>query len=230
MKTEVLQNLINIDAKINEVCKAIGRDREDIIVSLATKTQTIEDIKLALSAGVATSCGENRVQEFMDKYTPEITWDFIGQLQTNKVKYIVGKVNLIHSVDREELLYEIEKEAKKRNLTVNVLIEVNVGREPQKGGVYPEKLGELIEYALSMPHIKIKGLMTVAPKVDDPSPFFDELVKLYDIYKKLCPDFQYISAGMSKDYLTAIKCGSNLIRLGSVVFGEREPAYGEKNC
>lgn len=229
MKTEVLTNLININAKINEVCNAIGRDRKDIIVSLATKTQTIEDIKLALSTSVAVSCGENRVQEFLAKYTPEITWDFIGQLQTNKVKYLIDKVNLIHSVDREELLFEIEKEAKKRNLIVDVLIEVNVGREPQKGGIDPDKLEELLEYAISLPHIKVKGLMTVAPKVSDPSPFFIELVKLYETYKKLCPDFKYISAGMSKDYLTAIKCGANLIRLGSVVFGEREPTYGEKN-
>lgn len=229
MKTEVVQKLKEIEANINEVCKTIGKDRKDIIVSLATKTQSLEDIKLALSAGIAASCGENRVQELLEKYTPEITWDFIGQLQTNKVKYIIDKVNLIHSVDRLELLNAIEKEAKKRNITVDVLIEVNVGREPQKGGVYPEMLEELLKCALLCPHISVKGLMTVAPKVDDPSPFFITLVELYGKYSKLCPDFKYISAGMSKDYLTAIKCGANLVRLGSVVFGEREPIYDKEN-
>ena len=197
-----------------------------------SKTKPVELLQQAYDAG-ARDFGENKVQEIMAKYDqlPEdIRWHMIGHLQTNKVKYIVDKVHLIHSVDSVKLAMEIEKEAAKKDIIVNILVQVNVANEDTKFGLDNSEVTNIVEEIAKLPHIRIKGLMTIAPFVDDGEEnrkYFNELKQLsVDIKAKnidnVCMDM--LSMGMSGDYTTAIEEGATHVRVGTSIFGVRNYA------
>ncbi len=214
-----------IDAATNAArAKFIGGE-EGIELVLATKTVS-KDILVALARYDNYIFGENRVQELMDKYfeQPGIAWHFIGQLQTNKVKYIIDKVELIHSVDRLSLAQEIDKQAKKIGKIANVLIEINIGNEAAKGGICPDDALSFVDNVGTFDNISVKGLMSVMPNVSETElrQYYLQLKKLYDTIKQQFPDkMRYLSAGMSGDYKIAVEYGANMLRLGSAIFGAR---------
>ena len=193
-----------------------------------TKTRTVGEINQVIEAG-AEHIGENRVQELLSKYDgidKRAHKHLIGQLQTNKVKAIIDKVELIHSLDRLSLAEEIDKLAQKRNLKpVNVLVEVNIGKETTKSGILPDNLTEYLDILANFRYINPIGLMTVAPinaTVDEQHVYFEQMFKLLEEGKKrFGSSFCELSMGMSRDYETAIKHGATMIRLGTALFGER---------
>ena len=170
--------------------------------------------------------GENYPQHLSEKWDkfPEANWHMIGQMQLNKVKYLIGKAKLIQSVDRVPLLQEIEKRAASREIVQPVLIQVNIGREPQKGGVDPEGLEELLSCAAANAHIHVKGLMAIPPAGEDASPYFDAMFRLYEQYRAADSriDMEILSMGMSHDYEQAIEYGANMVRVGTAIFGPRQ--------
>lgn len=200
---------------------------QDVVLIAATKTQTKETIDEFVRVAPDFILGENRVQEFVDKYDERYTWHFIGRLQTNKVKYIVGKVQLIHSLDRYDLAVEIEKQAKKRGIVQDCLVEVNMAGEESKGGIELDKLFEFVDSLKDFEHIRILGLMSVLPNLEDKAELEKQYEKLYNLYNLLKQkeqrnlDVKYLSAGMTNDYEIALRHGSNMIRLGRKLFGER---------
>ena len=203
--------------------------KDGVLLVAVTKTHSVEEINEAIDCGI-TDIGENKVQEIMDKYdsVKPVRWHMIGHLQTNKVKYIIDKVSLIHSVDSLKLAKEIDKRAAQHNKVMDVLIQVNAAHEESKWGIDPDETGMLINEILeSCPRVRICGLMSVAPYADDPDeirPFFAQVKKLYDEYGKIdheMIDFKYLSMGMTHDYVTAMEEGSNLIRVGTAIFGAR---------
>jgi pyridoxal phosphate enzyme (YggS family) len=170
--------------------------------------------------------GENRVQELVAKYDPRYRWHLIGQLQTNKVKYIIDKVELIHSLDRIELAKEIEKQATKHGKVQSCLVEINLRGEASKGGIKPEDTLEFVRSLKDYKHIKIEGIMSVLPNVStkELDTLYDELDLIFDKVKKIEQDnveIKYLSAGMSGDYKVALNHKSNVLRLGRLIFGER---------
>lgn len=216
----------------------IEKLREDIInhsdnpdeVILVAVTKTVESAKVneAISYGI-TDIGENKVQEVLRK-SPEIgkvNTHLIGHLQRNKVKSIVGKVELIHSVDSVRLANEISKESLKAGIETNVLLQVNVAEEESKFGISVEELPKLISHISTLEGIRVKGLMTIAPYEDNPEkvrPYFRKMKELFDYYKNNKYDnisMKYLSMGMSGDYKVALEEGANIIRVGSYIFGER---------
>jgi hypothetical protein len=220
-----------IKCNIKKSAEKSGRNYEDIQLLAVTKTMPIETIKTAFDCGI--SCiGENYVQEFLEKYDfykeNNINCHFIGHLQSNKVKYISDKVSLIHSVDSLALIKEIDKQSKKIDKVQDILIEVNLTKEDSKFGVYEEDLLELLENAQAFSNVFVKGLMTMPPldyNDDQLRGVFSKLNKIFcdlketDIAKNV--SMEHLSMGMSKDYEIAILEGSNLVRLGSVIFGAR---------
>ncbi|MEE0944978.1 MAG: YggS family pyridoxal phosphate-dependent enzyme [Clostridia bacterium] len=205
-----------------------GEDR-DVTLIAVTKTHSPEKINEAIDAGV-TDIGENKVQEILDKYdkVKPVRWHLIGHLQTNKVKYIIDKVCLIHSVDSIKLMDEIERQAAKHGITMEILIQVNITGEETKFGVAPEELEALLKYAGSLKHVKVVGLMTILAKLDNDvakrlhfnnifNRFVDISSNKYDNV-----DMKYLSMGMSGDFEIAVECGSNMVRVGSAIFGNRE--------
>lgn len=203
---------------------------DDVLLVAVTKTHPADIINEAIDAG-ATDIGENKAQEIMDKYdqVKPVRWHMIGHLQTNKVKYIIDKVDMIHSVDSLKLAKEINKRAANHDKIMDVLLQVNSAQEESKFGVTSEETGELIDAILAnCPNVKICGLMCIAPFDENPDnvrKYFAELKKLYDDYKKIEHDnldFKYLSMGMSHDYKVAIEEGSNLVRVGTAIFGERD--------
>lgn len=205
--------------KIEEVKKKENIDY-DITVIGASKMVDAEKINLLPSLGI-NIVGENKVQELLDKYDKVngLEWHFIGSLQTNKVKYIVDKVTLIHSVDRISLADEIDKQARKIGKKVNVLVEVNVGREQSKSGVFPEDAPELLRYVAQKPNLNLRGVMGVFP-IGASEELYEELKSISD-FAKVEYGADILSAGMSNDYEMAIKHGSNMVRIGSALFGKR---------
>lgn len=203
---------------------------DDVLLVAVTKTHPADIINEAIDAG-ATDIGENKAQEIMDKYdqVKPVRWHMIGHLQTNKVKYIIDKVDMIHSVDSLKLAKEINKRAANHDKIMDVLVQVNSAQEESNFGVTSEETGELIDAILAnCPNVKICGLMCIAPFDENPDnvrKYFAELKKLYDDYKKIEHDnldFKYLSMGMSHDYKVAIEEGSNLVRVGTAIFGERD--------
>ncbi|MDD7245970.1 MAG: YggS family pyridoxal phosphate-dependent enzyme [Eubacteriales bacterium] len=225
-ESEVLENYKNAVSRLNEALAECGRNEKDVLIVGASKTMPAERLRfVAGNTGIKTF-GENRVQEFVGKYTPEFSWHFIGQLQTNKVKYIVDKVDLIHSVDRISLAEEIDRQAKKHEKVQDFLIEVNMGAEITKGGVSPSDVIDFAKQVDKFENISLKGLMSVLPNVsgDDLDAFYLQLSKLYDTLKRtklVNADVRFLSAGMSNDYCVAVKYGANIVRLGRAIFGER---------
>lgn len=204
---------------------AAARGREVLLLPV-TKTQPAEAVNILAQAGI-TQIGENRIQEWLEKQ-PKLNSFFrlhmIGQLQTNKVRAIIKDVQLIHSVDRPSLLREIEKQAQKAERKVDILLQVNIAGEVQKGGVAPGQIEELLEMSQNMPHVRVRGLMTVAPFYEDPErtrPVFAHARELFDRWSSQCQDFSILSMGMSGDAMVAIEEGSTLVRIGSSIFGPR---------
>lgn len=200
---------------------------QDVVLIAATKTQSKETIDKFKSLAPEFVLGENRVQELQEKYDPKYVWHFIGQLQTNKVKYIIGKVALIHSLDRKELADEIEKQAKKHGIVQDCLVEVNMAGEASKGGIEPDKLFEFVDNLKTYEHLRILGIMSVLPNLEDKEALGGEYQKLHKLYQQLMTkqqanlDVKYLSAGMTNDYQIALANGANMIRLGRLLFGER---------
>ncbi|MDD4376587.1 MAG: YggS family pyridoxal phosphate-dependent enzyme [Eubacteriales bacterium] len=213
---------------------ASGRKEGDVLLVAVTKLHTPEEINEAIDGGI-TDIGENKVQEIMDKYdhVKPVRWHLIGHLQTNKVKYIIDKVAMIHSVDSLKLAEEINKRAGAHNINMDILIQVNSAMEESKFGITTEETGDLIHKILECcPNVRIRGLMCIAPFEEDPENarvYFAEVKKLYDKYSEINHerlDFKYLSMGMSNDFEVAIGEGSNLIRVGTAIFGERD--YSKK--
>ncbi len=224
---KVIENYKNAMSRLETALEESGKGRKDVLVIGASKTMPLERILFVRDNTDVKIFGENRVQELLEKYTPEVRWHFIGQLQTNKVKYIVDKVELIHSVDRLSLLQEIDRQAKKHGKVQDILIEVNIGGEEKKGGVAPAEVIDFAKEVDKYPSVRLKGLMSVLPNVekDALNAFYLQLSKLYDTLKQTRldnADIRYLSAGMSNDYDVAVKYGANIVRLGRALFGERE--------
>ena len=198
---------------------------ENITVVGATKMVDTATIKQAVSLGL-TDIGENKVQEFIEKYDdyPTANYHFIGHLQTNKVKYLVGKVHLIQSVDSIKLLNAINEQAKKHSIVQRILLEVNIANDPNKHGFSHEEVIDAVLKATSLENIQLEGLMTVLPKYENKNNLVSiclQMRALYDIINKDIFRLKYLSMGMSNDFDVAIECGSNMIRIGSAIFGER---------
>ena len=227
---DIRANLQTVHGRIEEACGRAGRDPGQVTLAAVSKTRTPEEINTAIDAGV-TDIGENKVQEIMDKYDAikPVRWHMIGHLQTNKVKYIIDKVDLIHSVDSLKLAKEINKRAGQHELTMDILIQINPAQEESKFGVSLEETEGLIREILdSCENVRIRGLMSVAPIAEDPNDvrvYFDGVKKKYDELGQIDHprlDFKYLSMGMSHDFEVAIEAGSNLVRVGSAIFGERD--------
>ena len=217
---------------MEEACRVSGRNPEEFSLIAVSKTKPVSMLQEAYDAG-CRDFGENKVQEIMDKIDrlpSDIRWHMIGHLQTNKVKYIVGKVFLIHSVDSLHLAEAISKEAVKQNTTVNILIEVNVAKEDTKYGAMAEDTVSLVEKIALLPGICVKGLMTIAPYVENPQENRQYFVKLrqlaVDIKSKNIDNvhMDILSMGMTGDYMVAIEEGATYVRVGTGIFGERQ--YG----
>lgn len=224
---KVIENYKNAMSRLETALEESGRSIKDVLVIGASKTMPLERILFVRDNTDVKIFGENRVQELLEKYTPDVRWHFIGQLQTNKVKYIIDKVELIHSVDRLSLLQEIDRQAKKHGKVQDILIEVNIGGEEKKGGVAPTEVIDFAKEVDKYPSVRLKGLMSVLPNVEKEAldAFYLQLSKLYDTLKQTRldnADIRYLSAGMSNDYDVAVKYGANIVRLGRALFGERE--------
>ncbi len=223
------KNLKNIREQMIEACNNSNRNISDITLIAVTKTKPVEMILKAIQAG-SEHLGENKVQEIIDKY-PEIAadvkWHMIGHLQTNKIKYIIDKVELIHSVDSLKLAQAIDKEAKKINKVQNILIQVNMAREESKFGIDKNDTENIICEISKLNNLRIKGLMTVAPFVENPEenrPIFKEMLQLYiDINSKNIDNvvMDTLSMGMTNDFAVAIEEGATMVRIGTAIFGHR---------
>ena len=219
-----------IENNINEAAVKSGRKREDIIFLAATKTVEPKVINHAVSCGLKY-IGENRVQELLSKYEEydldHCDLQFIGHLQTNKVRQIIDKVSLIQSVDSVKLANEVARQAKLHDKIMNILIEVNIGREENKSGVMPEQLEELLYAVKDIEGINVKGLMSIPPICEEKSQickYFENMHLLFiDISAKKLDNISmdYLSMGMSDDYREAVLCGANMVRVGSALFGKR---------
>lgn len=224
------ENILEIQANIEESLDKVGRTKDEVTLIAVTKTVDVDLIQKSLDLGL-NNIGENRVQELQRKYEEigdKATWHMIGHLQTNKVKYILDKVSLIHSLNRISLAKELNKRAKDTNKIIETLIQVNVAEEESKFGFKTGEVIPFIESILSMENIKVKGLMTIAPYAEDPEEVryvFRELRNLKETiesrnYKEV--DMKYLSMGMTNDYKVAIEEGSNMVRIGTALFGKRE--------
>ena len=227
---DVRKNYFEITENIARAAEKSGRKYEDITFLAATKTVEPAVINHAVSLGLRY-IGENKVQELLSKYDEydlkNCDLQFIGHLQTNKVRQIIDKVSMIQSVDSVKLANEISKQSVKNSLVSNILLEVNIGREENKSGVLEENLDELIEKVSAMPNIKVRGLMTIPPVCEEKTEvckFFDKMYKLFiDISSKKSDNVSMdcLSMGMSDDYEEAVLCGANMVRIGSRLFGSR---------
>lgn len=228
----IRENLVSVQKNIQKSCERAGRNAEDVRLIAVSKTKPVEALKEAYEAG-CRDFGENKVQELTEKYEElpkDIRWHMIGHLQRNKVKYLVGRVYMIHSVDSVKLAEEISREAVKKNVTVPILVEVNVAGEESKFGTSVREAEILVREIAALPGISVRGLMTIAPyveKAEDNRQYFVNLRQLsVDIKKKnidnVCMDV--LSMGMTGDYTVAVEEGATYVRVGTGIFGERD--YG----
>ena len=227
---DIKGNLNKVHERIRTASAKAGCSEDDVLLVAVSKTRTPEEINTAIDAGV-TDIGENKVQEIMDKFdaVKPVRWHMIGHLQTNKVKYIIDKVDLIHSVDSMKLAKEINKRAAQHDKTMDILIQINPAQEESKFGVSLDEVEGLIRQILEeCENIRICGLMSVAPIAEDPNDvkvYFDGVKEKFDECSRIDHprlDFQTLSMGMSHDFEVAIEAGSNLVRVGSAIFGERD--------
>lgn len=231
----IRENIDRINAEKAKFAESVGKTEQDVLLVAVTKTRTADEINEAIDAGI-TDIGENKVQEVVDKFdhVKPVRWHLIGHLQTNKVKYIIDKVCMIHSVDSMKLAKEIDKRAGQHGVTMDILIQVNAAQEESKFGITTDDTKQLILDILEeCPNIRIRGLMHIAPAADDPNDvrqYFSQVKDLYEECGKIEHphlDFKYLSMGMSHDFGVAIEEGSNLIRVGTSIFGARD--YSKKN-
>ena len=226
----IAENLSLVEEKIAAACARAGRKREEVKLIAVSKTHPVGAIKEAMRCGIR-SFGENKVQELRDKMEElgeDLDWHLIGHLQTNKVKYVVGRVSLIHSLESTRLAEAIEKEACKRAVTADVLVEVNIAAEDTKFGVLPENVEEFVREVAKFEHIRVVGLMTVAPitqESEENRKYFKNLNKIMvDLNSKNIHNvsMNVLSMGMTGDYETAIEEGATLVRVGTGIFGHRD--------
>ncbi len=227
-KEAIAENLCDIKKRMAD---ANGMGQE-VTLLCATKTVPAEVINYAIRELGITDIGENRVQELLSKYDElekeNVNIHFIGSLQTNKVKYIIDKVCMIHSVDSLRLAAEIDRQAKKHNKVMDILVEINIGEEENKGGIAPDELEEFLEKLTVFDNIRVRGLMTIAPFWCEKADYQKYFTKTYQFFIDILPKKIHniyrpvLSMGMSDSFETAIECGSTLVRLGTVVFGRRE--------
>ena len=229
---ELEQKLKELKGRIAAAALAAGRKPEEITLCAATKVQTDDTIRAAIAAGLEV-CGENRVQELCahleaDAYAGAKEVHFIGHLQTNKVNKVVGRVELIQSVDSLRLLEAINRQAQKLGIVQDILLQVNVGGEDSKGGVAPEELDELARQAAELPHVRLRGLMAIPPLALEPGDnthYFVQMKQLFvDMREKMSHnknDITCLSMGMSRDFEDAIAQGATLVRVGTALFGPR---------
>ena len=225
----VKENLKEVESNIAAACERAGRKRSEVKLIAVSKTKPVELIRDAIDYGIK-DFGENKVQEMCDKMeiiSEKLNWHMIGHLQRNKVKYIVDKAYLIHSVDSLRLAEQINQEAEKKNVVCNVLIEVNIAGEESKFGVAKEEVKSLLEAIKNLKHVHVKGLMTIAPFVDDAEDnreYFREMHKLFIDMRQENTDnisMEILSMGMTGDYQVAIEEGATMVRVGTGIFGAR---------
>lgn len=225
----IAENIKEIRANIDEAARRSGRNPKDILLLAVSKTVEVPKIKAAVECGL-DELGENRVQEIMEKYEPlgpDVKWHLIGHLQTNKVKYIIDKVKLIHSVESLKLAEEINKQAGKHGITADVLVEINMAGEESKFGILPEQAEEFIRELANLGNIRVRGLMTVAPFVENGEEnrvYFRNMKQLLvDINAKKINNItmDILSMGMTGDYITAVEEGATIVRVGTGIFGSR---------
>ena len=229
----IAENIARIRYEIAEAARSVGRDPSQILLCAATKMNDADAVRQAIAAGV-DCCGENRVQELTQKLAQNAykgaQLHFIGHLQTNKVRQVVGKVDLIQSADRFPLLKALQAEAAKQGICQDILLQVNVGREESKGGFLPEQMSEVIDRMPEFPNLRVRGIMAIPPICKNPTEnnkFFQEMYNLsVDITRKKSDNVfvDFLSMGMSDDYSEAIRCGSNMVRIGTGIFGQRNYA------
>ena len=225
----VRENLETVEANIQKACEKAGRSRDEVTLIAVSKTKPVSMLMEAYDSGIRIF-GENKVQEMCDKYEQmpkDIQWHMIGHLQRNKVKYLIGKTALIHSVDSLRLAETIQEEAAKHQVVMPILVEVNVAMEETNFGTSLAEAMELVEQISHFPNVRIEGLMTIAPFVEDP----EENRKYFRALKKLAVDInnknidnvhvRILSMGMTNDYMVAIEEGATMVRVGTGIFGER---------
>lgn len=225
----IQENIASVEQNIKEACKRANRTPEEVTLIAVSKTKPLSDIEEAIACGMR-EFGENKVQELMDKIprvSTTVHWHLIGHLQTNKVKYIVDQGLLIHSVDSVKLAREIQKEAEKKQVECDILLEVNVAGEESKFGFSPEEVLDAVQEIAAMPRVHIQGLMTIAPFVENPEDnrsIFASLHKLLlDIKTRNIDNvnMSVLSMGMTNDYQVAIEEGATMVRVGTAIFGTR---------
>jgi pyridoxal phosphate enzyme (YggS family) len=226
---DIAANLERINVEIQTALLKAKNPKEKVMLVPVTKNRSISEINKVIAAGYQV-LGENRVQELQEKFPQvptNIEWHLIGHLQRNKVKYITDKVRLIHSLDSYKLALEINRRMQPQNRPMNCLIQVNVAMEKSKHGLEMQEVIPFLEEVSLLPFLKIKGLMTIAPQVDDPEevrPIFRELAKLFaSLKKKDLPNVEmdFLSMGMTNDFSVAVEEGANIVRIGSAIFGPR---------
>lgn len=230
----IKENLEIVESNIRKACEKAGRDRSEVTLIAVSKTKPVEALREAMACGIRVF-GENKVQEMKDKnavITENLDWHMIGHLQANKVKYLPGMACMIHSVDNIKLAQEIEKQFAKNDIKIDVLIEVNMAAEDTKFGLSPEEVIPFVKEISALPHLNIRGLMTIAPYTEDPESnrqYFRGLRELKDKINsmELLPQpMDTLSMGMTGDYQIAIEEGATFVRVGTGIFGERD--YSQK--
>mgnify|MGYP004508905111 FL=1 len=223
------ENLTKVEENIQKACDKAGRKRSEVTLIAVSKTKPVEMLQEIYDEGIR-EFGENKVQEMCEKMElmpQDIKWNMIGHLQTNKVKYIIGKTSLIHSVDSLKLAEEIQKQAAKHDVTADILVEVNIANEESKFGISKDETIQMVRDIAKLDHLKIKGLMTIAPFVEDPEDnrlYFREIKQLsVDINNQNIDNvsMDVLSMGMTGDYMVAIEEGATMVRVGTGIFGER---------
>lgn len=225
----IAENIAAVRQQMDRAARETGRTGADVILVGASKMNDTAACREAIAAGI-DALGENRVQEMTAKLAENAyegrPLHFIGHLQRNKVRQVVGKAALIQSVGSRELLDEIEKVAARMELTQDILLEVNIGGEEAKSGFAPEELAQAAAYAKELAHVRVRGLMTIPPVAVEKGgsiPYFEKVYRLFvDISREMYDNkWEYISMGMSDDYADAVRCGANMVRVGSAIFGAR---------
>ena len=223
------ENLTKVEGNIQKACDKAGRKRSEVTLIAVSKTKPVEMLQEIYNEGIR-EFGENKVQEMCEKMElmpQDIKWNMIGHLQTNKVKYIIGKTSLIHSVDSLKLAEEIQKQAVKHDVTADILVEVNIANEESKFGISKDETIQMVRDIAKLDHLKIKGLMTIAPFVENPEDnrlYFREIKQLsVDINNQNIDNvsMDVLSMGMTGDYMVAIEEGATMVRVGTGIFGER---------
>lgn len=223
------ENLTKVEENIQKACDKAGRKRSEVTLIAVSKTKPVEMLQEIYNEGIR-EFGENKVQEMCEKMElmpQDIKWNMIGHLQTNKVKYIIGKTSLIHSVDSLKLAEEIQKQAVKHDVTADILVEVNIANEKSKFGISKDETIQMVRNIAKLDHLKIKGLMTIAPFVENPEDnrlYFREIKQLsVDINNQNIDNvsMDVLSMGMTGDYMVAIEEGATMVRVGTGIFGER---------